>query len=97
MAPLTWLVTGTTSGIGLALVSHIVERGDRVIATGRRAETRLGHLKQGGKVAVVDLDVSAPTEEIAAQVQKAWDVWGGVDVVLNNAGMSALKSCEEAE
>ncbi|KAK4159700.1 hypothetical protein QBC43DRAFT_361154 [Cladorrhinum sp. PSN259] len=39
MAPLVWLVTGCTSGIGLALVNGIVARGDQVIATGRDMAT----------------------------------------------------------
>jgi NADP-dependent 3-hydroxy acid dehydrogenase YdfG len=96
MAPLVWLVTGTTSGIGAALVNHIVERGDNVIATGRKVEQRLSHLKSDS-LAVLELDISAGRQHIQEQVKKAWEIFGGIDVVVNNAGISAMKSAEEAE
>jgi NADP-dependent 3-hydroxy acid dehydrogenase YdfG len=96
MAPLVWLVTGTTSGIGAALVGHIIARGDKVIASGRKAEQRLGHLKSDN-LAVLELDITAGRAEINAQVEKAWEIFGRIDVLMNNAGVSAMKSAEEAE
>jgi NADP-dependent 3-hydroxy acid dehydrogenase YdfG len=96
MAPLVWLVTGTTSGIGAALVEQIVSRGDKVIASGRKVEQRLAHLKSDN-VALLELDITANTAEIDMAVKKAWDVFGHIDVLMNNAGMSAMKAAEEAE
>jgi NADP-dependent 3-hydroxy acid dehydrogenase YdfG len=96
MAPLVWLVTGTTSGIGACLIEEIVSRGDKVIATGRNAEQRLSHI-QNANIAVLDLDISAGWMAIEAQVMKAWSVFGHIDVLMNNAGVSAMKSAEEAE
>ncbi|KAH6898036.1 hypothetical protein B0T10DRAFT_601081 [Thelonectria olida] len=96
MAPLVWLVTGTTSGIGAALVQHIAARGDKVIATGRKAEQRLGHLKSDS-VAILDLDISAGYSQVESQIQKAWGIFGNIDVLMNNAGASAMKSAEEAD
>jgi NADP-dependent 3-hydroxy acid dehydrogenase YdfG len=95
MAPLVWLVTGATSGLGEALVSRIVAKGDKVVATGRRAEQRLANLRSDD-VTVVDLDVSASRENVAAQVKKAWEAFGRIDVLVNNAGFSAPKAIEEA-
>ncbi|KAK0384059.1 hypothetical protein NLU13_8148 [Sarocladium strictum] len=95
MAPLVWLVTGATSGIGRTLLSHITEKGDRVVATGRNAEARLVDLRSNN-VAVVDLDVSASREEVAAQIKTAWEAFGRIDVLVNNAGVSAPKAIEEA-
>jgi NAD(P)-dependent dehydrogenase (short-subunit alcohol dehydrogenase family) len=94
MAPLVWLVTGATSGLGRTLVSHIINRGDKVVATGRNAEQRLADLRSEN-VGVVDLDVSEPKDEVAKQVRKAWDVFGRVDVLINNAGVSQPKALEE--
>ena len=94
MAPLVWLITGATSGLGRALVSKLIEKGDKVVATGRNAEKRLADLKSES-VAVVDLDVSAPREEVSLQVQKAWEAFGQIDILVNNAGMSAPKAIEE--
>ena len=96
MAPIVWFVTGTTSGIGAALIDHIVARGDKVIASGRKVEQRLGHLKSDN-LALLDLDITEGSINIAAQVKKAWEIFGHVDVLMNNAGMSAMKSAEEAE
>lgn len=95
MAPLIWLITGATSGLGEALVSRALAAGDRVVATGRRAEERLAHLRSDS-VAVIDLDVSESRERIEAQVKKAWESFGRVDILVNNAGYSAPKAIEEA-
>jgi NAD(P)-dependent dehydrogenase (short-subunit alcohol dehydrogenase family) len=96
MPQLVWLVTATTSGLGAAVVQNLTARGDKVIATGRGATERLKHL-QSDDVFLLDLDVTAPRAEIDEQVKRAWDVWGRIDVLLNNAGISAPKSIEEAE
>jgi len=95
MAPLVWLVTGATSGLGKTLISHIVSRGDKVVATGRHAEQRIADLKSDS-VAIINLDVSAGRDIIDAQVKKAWESFGRIDVLVNNAGFSAPKSIEEA-
>ncbi|PKS06123.1 hypothetical protein jhhlp_007440 [Lomentospora prolificans] len=63
MAQLTWLITATTSGLGVALFEHLVSRGGRIIATGRGAERRLAHLKSDN-VAVLDLDVTSSQSTI---------------------------------
>lgn len=93
---LIWLVTATTSGLGAAVIEDLRARGDRVIATGRRAEKRLATLKSA-EVAVLDLDLTAGREHIAQQVVKAWQVFGKIDVLFNNAGVSAPSSIEEAK
>jgi NADP-dependent 3-hydroxy acid dehydrogenase YdfG len=96
MAPLVWLVTGATSGIGAALIDQIVARGDKVIASGRKVEQRLAHLKSEN-LALLELDITARPAEIEVQVKKAWDFFGHIDVLMNNAGISGLKAAEEAE
>ncbi|CAM1509577.1 Fc.00g033160.m01.CDS01 [Cosmosporella sp. VM-42] len=96
MAPLVWLVTGATSGIGAALVEHIIARGDKVIATGRSVQSRLGHL-QSDDLALLELDITASVADISAQMAKAWNIFGHIDILMNNAGMSAMRSAEEAD
>ena len=95
MAPLVWLVTGSTSGIGLALVQHIHARGDKVIASGRKVEERLGHLKTDS-FALHEMDITSSGEVIAAKIKEAWLIFGHIDVLVNNAGMSAMSAAEEA-
>lgn len=96
MPSLIWLITGATSGIGASLVEQVVARGDRVIASGRKVQERLGHLNLEG-LELLELDITSSAEEIKSQAAKAWNIFGHVDVVMNNAGMSAMKSAEEAE
>ncbi|KAJ3519488.1 hypothetical protein NM208_g14109 [Fusarium decemcellulare] len=96
MAPQVWLITGSTSGIGAALIDHLIARGDKVIASGRKVQERLGHL-QSERLALLELDITADLTEIQTKIRKAWDIFGNIDVLMNNAGMSALKSVEESE
>ncbi|KAH7466516.1 hypothetical protein FOMA001_g16609 [Fusarium oxysporum f. sp. matthiolae] len=90
MAPLVWLVTGTTSGIGAALVNEIVSRGDKVIASGRKANQKLDHLRSDN-VAILELDITAPWAVVQATINEAWAIFGHIDLLLNNAGASALR------
>lgn len=96
MAHLVWLITGCTSGSGLALVHAIVKRGDKVIATGRGASTRLSSLSSKDSITVLDLDVTSPPAEIQAIVDHAASVNGRIDVLVNNAGRAGMSTLEEA-
>lgn len=97
MPQTVWFITGTTSGIGAALVNHILSRGDKVIASGRSVEKKLSHLKSQQNVFLLELDVAAGKTTIETQVRKAWEAFGHIDVLINNAGMSALRTAEDAE
>ncbi|KAL8832835.1 MAG: hypothetical protein Q9191_000019 [Dirinaria sp. TL-2023a] len=94
MAQLTWLVTGCSSGFGEQFVYSVLARGDRVIATGRKADQRLAHLKGTG-AAILELDVSAPEAEIQSKAQQAIKIYDGIDVLVNNAGYLEVCVVEE--
>jgi len=85
MAPLVWLITGCSSGFGEAFVHDAMCRGDKVIATGRKADTRLTHLKDIG-ASILELDVTASQAELDAKVKEAIAIYGHIDVLVNNAG-----------
>lgn len=94
-SPQTWLITGCSSGFGELFVRQLRAQGDNVIATGRNAETRLSHLKDTG-ASILDLDVSAPPEDIETKMAEAWALYpGGIDVVVNNAGYILSGAVEE--
>ena len=96
MAPQTWLITGCSSGFGAEFVNQLRAQGDNVIATGRNAETKLAHLKGTG-ASILDLDVTASEETIAAKIEEAWGLYpGGIDVVVNNAGYVEIGALEES-
>jgi 3-hydroxy acid dehydrogenase/malonic semialdehyde reductase len=84
----TALVTGATSGIGLACVERLVRDGARVVAVGRRTE-RLASLaaRLGGAVHGLPLDVTdrAALEGALAALPAPFDA---VDLLVNSAGMA---------
>lgn len=84
--PLTWFITGCSSGFGESFVRQLRDAGDNVVASGRNAETKLAHLKDTGAT-ILDLDTTSPLDVVETKVQQAWDAYpGGIDVVVNNAG-----------
>jgi NAD(P)-dependent dehydrogenase (short-subunit alcohol dehydrogenase family) len=89
------LVTGGTDGLGAALAERLVEEGGRVAVCGRdprRLEAtgqRLARLDQaGGDVLAVRADVT-DAQDAEAFVTAAFNRWGRVDALVNNAGRSA--------
>jgi NAD(P)-dependent dehydrogenase (short-subunit alcohol dehydrogenase family) len=97
MAPRTWLITGSSSGFGRAIAAAALERGDRVVATARRPEA-LDDLVASApdRVLAVGLDVTRP-EQIAPAVAAATERFGGVDVLVNNAGNGSVGAIEEVD
>lgn len=81
-----WLVTGSASGLGREITEAVLRSGDRLLATARDPQ-RLNDLveRHGNQVSIAPLDVA---DEAAAKtaVVKAVDVFGRLDVLVNNAG-----------
>jgi NAD(P)-dependent dehydrogenase (short-subunit alcohol dehydrogenase family) len=88
-----WLITGCTSGLGRALVDAVRERGERVVATARRPQA-LAELG-GSDVLVQELDVTRE-EQIPAALDAAAERFGGVDVLVNCAGIGFVGALEES-
>lgn len=92
---LVWLITGTATGIGKELALAVLERGDKVIATARgRSLSKLDDLKAAG-AATLELDVTAPLDDLKAVAEKAIKIYGKVDVIVNNAGYILVGALEE--
>jgi 3-oxoacyl-[acyl-carrier protein] reductase len=82
------LVSGGTSGIGLAAAERFLEEGSRVFVAGLltgEVDAAVAVLAQRGDVAGLACDVSAPAE-VSALVDAAEEALGGIDVLINNAG-----------
>lgn len=92
---LRWLVTGSSRGMGRALSEAILQAGHRLVATARDP-AQLADLMQryGDAVRAVALDVTDPAAAQAA-VQTAVDAFGGLDVLVNNAGYGNIHSIED--
>jgi NAD(P)-dependent dehydrogenase (short-subunit alcohol dehydrogenase family) len=91
----TWLITGSSRGLGRNLVSAALEAGDRVVATARRAsDLRELSERYGDRLRSVDLDVTDASAARGA-VAVAMQDFGGLDVVVNNAGYANVNSIED--
>jgi NAD(P)-dependent dehydrogenase (short-subunit alcohol dehydrogenase family) len=93
--PKVWFITGTSKGFGRVWAEAALERGDKVAATARDAST-LDPLveKYGDSVLTMALDVQDHDADVAA-VQAAHEKFGGLDVVVNNAGYGLFGAIEE--
>jgi len=90
-----WFVTGSSRGLGRALVEVALEAGDRVAATARNPE-RLQNLVNKYRDAVLALRLDVTDYAAAARaVTQAVETFGCIDVVVNNAGYSDLGSFED--
>jgi NAD(P)-dependent dehydrogenase (short-subunit alcohol dehydrogenase family) len=92
--PRTWLITGCSRGLGRALAEAVLVAGDQLVATARDPQTLDGLPAFGeDRVVTAPLDV---TDEAAAgaAVRVAIDRFGGLDIVVNNAGYGDIAPIE---
>jgi len=80
-----WLITGAGRGMGVDIAKAALAAGNAVVATGRNTDTVAAALGQGDHILAAKLDVTDSGGAEAA-VQAAVDRFGGIDVLVNNAG-----------
>ena len=86
----TVVVTGAGSGIGAAAAKHFVAEGANVVLVGRtrdKLEDLLGVIADKNKVMIHEADVSDPAA-VDTLIQATVDHFGGLDVLVNNAGVA---------
>src|SRR5246127_3168939 len=90
-----WLVTGSSRGLGRAIVEAGLLAGNKVLATARDIES-LRELSEryGDQVKLFELDVTDESSA-AGGVKTAIHAFGSLDVVINNAGYGNLSSVED--
>ncbi len=88
------VVTGSTSGIGRAIISEFARAGADVVVHGVRssatAETLAIELRSLGRRASVVLANVSDEGSLAALVDRCWNELGGIDIWVNNAGTDLL-------
>lgn len=83
------VVTGGVSGIGAATAALLAERGAAVAILDRRIEGADASLLEDPSLLAVSCDVSS-TPEVDAAIAQVAERFGGIDVVVNNAGIGAV-------
>lgn len=90
-----WFVTGSSTGLGRALVEVLLEKGYRVSATARKPEVLKDlKFKYGSQLLCPVLDVSDP-EEVREAIAESLAHFGRIDVCVNNAGYGLIGAVEE--
>jgi NAD(P)-dependent dehydrogenase (short-subunit alcohol dehydrogenase family) len=91
----TWFITGSSKGFGHIWAEAALARGDKVAATARDTDTLKDLVdKYGEAVLPIQLDVTDKSADEAA-VKHAYDTFGRLDVVINNAGYGLFGAIEE--
>jgi len=94
------IVTGSTSGIGLAIAGSLAAKGANVVLNSfgdsdeDRAAAEQIASTHGVKAVYVQADMSKP-DDCGALVRKASDALGGVDILVNNAGIQHVAPVEK--
>jgi NAD(P)-dependent dehydrogenase (short-subunit alcohol dehydrogenase family) len=93
----TWLITGCSSGLGRALAEAVIAAGHNAVVTARDAG-KVADLAVGNpdRVLALPLDVTDPVQ-VANAVSQAEEKFGGIDVLVNNAGYGYRAAVEEGD
>ncbi len=90
-----WFITGCSTGFGRELATQVLARGFRVAVTARKPE-QVEALAAKGDALVLKLDVTDQSQ-IDAAIIAAEAKFGGIDVLVNNAGIGYFAAIEEGE
>jgi NAD(P)-dependent dehydrogenase (short-subunit alcohol dehydrogenase family) len=92
---LSVIITGGSSGIGRAAAIRFSELGAKVLITGRRSEPLRAVAREHPNIEVFDADVTNPNQSVST-IAKAVDLWGRIDVLINNAAAGSPATLEES-
>jgi len=89
-----WLVTGASKGLGLSLVKKLLNEGYQVAATSRTVESLEKEVGTSANFLPLEVNVTDETN-VSKAIAKTIETFGGIDVVVNNAGYGQLGTLEE--
>lgn len=93
----TWFITGSSSGIGRGMAKAVLEQGNNAVIMARDVQKLQDIVQQYPKTALaVPLELTDKAS-IHAAVQAANETFGGIDVLVNNAGHGYRAAIEEGE
>src|SRR6478672_10615998 len=93
----TWFITGCSTGLGRALAEAVIAAGHNAVVTARDT-AKVADLAENNpdRVLAVALDVTDP-DQVSTAVARAEDTFGGIDVLVNNAGYGYRAAVEEGD
>jgi NAD(P)-dependent dehydrogenase (short-subunit alcohol dehydrogenase family) len=89
----TWLITGVSRGLGLALAKAALARGDMVIGTVREGRPNIED-HHSGRLHILSVEMG-DGKAVEASVKQAFEIGKRIDVIVNNAGFGLLGAIEE--
>lgn len=93
----TWFITGCSTGLGKSLARAVLKKGYRAAVTARNPETLQEFAQDFPETALrLPLDVTDPTA-IQQAVKTTLERFGGIDVLVNNAGYGYRAAVEEGD
>jgi len=88
------IITGGAQGIGLGIAKVFLEEGARVVVADVKREAGAAAVAAlGDGASFIETDVTRP-EDVQRLVAEAAERLGGLDIVVNNAGICTVKDCE---
>ena len=92
-----WMITGSSSGLGRELAEKVLEHGYRAVVTARKPDA-VGDLvaRYSDRAIAVGLDVTQ-VGDIRSALKAAYERFGQIDVLVNNAGYGYIGAIEEGE
>ena len=92
----TWMITGSSSGLGRALAESVLEAGHNAVLTARNPDAVEDLVDAHAGSAAVALDVT-DDGQVTEAVRLGEERFGAVDVLVNNAGYGYRAAVEEAD
>jgi len=93
-----WYITGASQGLGLTLVKKLLESGYRVAATSRNAQKlkQAVGIADGQRFLPLSVDLNN-LDSIDESIRRTAAAFGGIDVLVNNAGYGMMGTVEEID
>lgn len=88
-----WFITGASKGLGLTLVKLLLTNGDKVAATSRNAADIERQIDNNENLLPLTIDITSD-DSVKEALNQTVEKFGGVDVIVNNAGYSLYGSVE---
>jgi NAD(P)-dependent dehydrogenase (short-subunit alcohol dehydrogenase family) len=90
-----WLITGCSTGFGRALAQEVLAAGHQAVVTARNVAQVEDLVEGNGHALALPLDVT-DAAQVRASVAAAEQHFGGIDVLVNNAGIGYFAAVEES-